>query len=42
MTKISQAQTLVGSTQAGVPLSTVNTNPDDDDEDDDDRRLAIS
>ena len=36
MTKISQAQTLVGSTQAGVPLSTVNTNPDDDDDDDDD------
>ena len=39
MTKISQAQTLVGSTQAGVPLSTVNTNPDDD-EDDDDRTFA--
>ena len=36
----------MGSTQAGVPLSTVNTNPDDDDddddddEDDDDRRFA--
>ena len=42
MTKISQAQTIVGSTQAGVPLSTVNTNldDDDDDDDDDDRRFA--
>ena len=47
MIKISQAQTLVGSIQAGVPLSRVNTNPDNDDDDDDnddddydDRRLA--
>ena len=29
MVKISQAQTPVGSIQGGVPLPTVNTNPDD-------------
>ncbi|CAH3028160.1 unnamed protein product, partial [Porites evermanni] len=38
------AQTLVGSIQAGVPLSRVNTNAgaddDDDDDHDDDSRLA--
>ena len=36
MVKISQAQTPVGSIQGGVPLSTVNTNPDDYDDDDND------
>ena len=37
MVKISQAlQTPVRSIQGGVPVLTVNTNPDDDDDDDDD------
>lgn len=36
MVKISQAQTPVGSIQGGVPLPTVNTNPDDYDDDDND------
>ena len=35
MVTISQEQTPVGSIQAGVPLSRVNTNPNDDDDDDD-------
>ena len=34
--KISQVQTPVGSIQGGVPLPTVNTNPDDYDDDDND------
>ena len=36
MVKISQAQTPVGSIQGGIPLPTVNTNPDDYDDDDND------
>ena len=36
MVNISQAQTPVGSIQGGVPLPTVNTNPDDYDDDDND------